>query len=88
MKTLGFTADGCRVTVGCTVKVRIVDRYGYNGRDFCPIVDDLGFEGIVVSSLPVSDEQDEEDEFSCYRVCNPRNGKVLDLMSFEITVMR
>ncbi len=86
MRTLGITKDGSAVKVGCVARVTNVDGYGFQGRDFHPLQADIGFEGIVVCALDMSDE-DDCDDLSCYRVCGA-DGRVLDLMSFEFTVIR
>lgn len=78
MKTIG---------IGTSVKMIHLDRYGFEGREFHPSVDDLdnGYRGVIVDVVEVvtAEETGENEDTVCFRVCD-RNGTVLDLMNHEI----
>lgn len=79
-----------KYNVGNTVRLLVVDRYGFNGRDFHPFAGvDEGFTGVVVKVDREEEGYGEEpvapeDEIYCYRVCRPSDGRVLDLMEHEL----
>lgn len=84
---------------GTVVRVSDVDQYGFCGRERHPHRSDVGLVGRIVLALAMDEAGDEmstepgtvvdgdQDEWCSYHVVLD-DGRILDLMSFEIEVVR
>jgi hypothetical protein len=79
-------------SIGDTVRVAVVDMYGFNGRDLHPQPSDVGAVGRVIDVEVCGDDEEEFDEnegFVCYTVALGVNDiRVLEMIQFELEAVK